>query len=267
VPSEAGTGATGNPARVEPALVQITYVGHATVLLELDGVRVLTDPILRRRVVHLRMLCDPPSPSLLGTIDAVVVSHAHRDHLDVRSLRRLDPGVRIIAPAAALPSLRRRGFGRPVDAVEAGDAVTIRGVDIRATPALHGRPGSAVGFLLRGSATVYFAGDTDVFPEMAGLADPLDVALLPVWGWGPTLGPGHLDPERAVEAALLLQPRVVVPIHWGTLHPLGMSGRSFLTEPPLVFARLARERLPGVAIRVLQPGESAVLTVARGFVR
>jgi L-ascorbate metabolism protein UlaG (beta-lactamase superfamily) len=267
VPSEAGTGATGNPAGAEPSSVEITYVGHATVLVELDGVRILTDPILRRRVVHLRMLHEPPAPSLLGRIDAVVVSHAHRDHLDVRSLRRLDPRVRVVAAAAALPSLRRRGFGRPVDAVEAGDAVAIRGVDVCATPALHGRPGSAVGFLLRGSSTVYFAGDTDVFPEMAELADPLDVALLPVWGWGPTLGAGHLDPERAVEAALLLRPRVVVPIHWGTLHPLGMSGRPFLTEPPLVFARLARERLPGVEIRVLRPRERAVLPVVRAAPR
>jgi L-ascorbate metabolism protein UlaG (beta-lactamase superfamily) len=169
----------------------------------------------------------------------------------------------VVAASAALGSLRRRGFRGRVEALDAGDEVVVGGVVVQATPALHGRPGSAVGFLLRGSATVYFAGDTDVFPEMAGLAEPLDVALLPIWGWGPTLGPGHLDPERAVEAARLLRPRVVVPIHWGTFHPLGMSRRDFVTEPPRVFSRLARERLPGVEIRTLEPGATAVLPVVR----
>ena len=95
---------------------------------------------------------------------------------------------------------------------------------------MHGRPGSAVGFLVRGSQTVYFAGDTGLFPGLEGLADPLDVALLPIWGWGPTLGEGHLDPERAAEAVSLLAPRIVIPIHWGSLHPLGMSRAAFLAR-------------------------------------
>jgi L-ascorbate metabolism protein UlaG (beta-lactamase superfamily) len=131
---------------------------------------------------------------------------------------------------------------------------------VEATPAVHGRPGSAVGFLVRGSATVYFAGDTDLYPELAGLADPLDVALLPIWGWGPTLGEGHLDPGRAAEAVRMLRPRIVIPIHWGSLHPLGMSGRAFLREPPERFLRLVRERAPDVEVRLLKPGESTEVT-------
>ena len=125
---------------------------------------------------------------------------------------------------------------------------------------MHGRPGSAVGFLVRGSTTVYFAGDTDLFPELAGLADPLDVALLPIWGWGPTLGEGHLDPERAAEAVRMLRPRIVIPIHWGSLHPLGMSGRAFLREPPKTFLRLVHERAPDVEVRLLKPGEATSVT-------
>jgi L-ascorbate metabolism protein UlaG (beta-lactamase superfamily) len=237
--------------------LRITWIGHATVLIELDGTRLLTDPILRNRIAHLRSTRPTPSREELGRIDAALVSHAHRDHLDVRSLLRLGDGVTVVAARGAIRSLRRRGFRGTVDPVDEGDDRLVGTVTVHATPALHGRPGSGVGFLVRGSSTVYFAGDTDVFPEMEGLADPLDVALLPIWGWGPTLGEGHLDPEGAAEAVRLLRPRVVIPIHWGSLHPLGMSGAAFLRDPPNVFAHLVRERAPEVEVRLLQPGATA----------
>jgi L-ascorbate metabolism protein UlaG (beta-lactamase superfamily) len=101
---------------------------------------------------------------------------------------------------------------------------------------------------------VYFAGDTDLFDGMADLG-PLDVALLPVWGWGPSLGPGHMDPETAARAAALLRPRVAVPIHWGTYLQVGLRRReSLLTEPPELFAAHCADLAPGVTVRVLQPG-------------
>jgi L-ascorbate metabolism protein UlaG (beta-lactamase superfamily) len=190
----------------------------------------------------------------------MLVSHAHRDHLDVRSLRRLGKGVPVLAAQGAVKSLRRRGYRGAVDPLAAGESRTIGQVSVQATPAVHGRPGSAVGFLLRGSASVYFAGDTDLFPELDGLGAPLDVALVPIWGWGPTLGEGHLDPERAAEAVRLLKPRIVIPIHWGSLHPLGMSGAAFLREPPETFARAVHDRAPGVEVRVLRPGQTTALT-------
>jgi L-ascorbate metabolism protein UlaG (beta-lactamase superfamily) len=240
--------------------MRITWIGHATVLLELDEARLLTDPILRKRIAHLRTVRAPPRRDELGALDAVLLSHAHRDHLDVLSLRRLGRGVPVLAAQGAVRSLRRRGFRGTVDSIAAGEARTIGRVSVEATPAVHGRPGSAVGFLVRGSATVYFAGDTDLYPELAGLADPLDVALVPIWGWGPTLGEGHLDPGRAAEAVRMLRPRIVIPIHWGSLHPLGMSGRAFLREPPERFLRLVRERAPDVEVRLLKPGESTEVT-------
>ncbi len=242
--------------------MRITWVGHATVLLELDGTRLLTDPILRKRIAHLRTVQPPPGRDELGPIDAVLVSHAHRDHLDVRSLRRLR-GVPVLAASGAVGSLRRRGFRGAVDPIAAGETRTIGQLAVEATPAVHGRPGSAVGFLVRGSASVYFAGDTDLYPGLAGLADPLDVALLPIWGWGPTLGEGHLDPERAAEAVRLLRPRIVIPIHWGSLHPLGMSGGAFLREPPETFLRLVHDRAPQVEVRLLKPGEATSVTEAQ----
>jgi L-ascorbate metabolism protein UlaG (beta-lactamase superfamily) len=230
------------------------------VLLELNGARLLTDPILRDRIAHLRMQRGTPSLTELGRLDAVLLSHAHRDHLDVRSLRRLGKDLRVVAARGAVKSLRRRGFRGTVDAIEEGEDRTIGPLAVHATPAVHGRPGSAVGFLVRGSRTVYFAGDTDLFPEMTGLADPLDVALLPIWGWGPRLGEGHMDPERAAEAVRLLRPRIVIPIHWGTLYPLGMSRAAFLRDPADLFVRLVSERAPDVEVRVLAPGETITVT-------
>jgi L-ascorbate metabolism protein UlaG (beta-lactamase superfamily) len=239
--------------------MRITWIGHATVLLELDGTRLLTDPILRKRIAHLRTVQPPPRREALEPIDAVLLSHAHRDHLDVRSLRRLGKGVPVLAAHGAVRSLRRRGFRGAVDSLEPGDERRIGQLSVQATPAKHGRPGSAVGFLVRGKLTVYFAGDTDLFPGLDGLADPLDVALLPIWGWGPSLGEGHLDPERAAEAVRMLKPRIVIPIHWGSLHPLGMSGAAFLREPPEAFRRLVHDRAPGVEVRVLQPGAETIV--------
>jgi L-ascorbate metabolism protein UlaG (beta-lactamase superfamily) len=118
-----------------------------------------------------------------------------------------------------------------------------------------------VGYLIDdGDERVYFAGDTDVFDEMADLAG-IDLALLPVWGWGPRLGPGHMDPRRAAEALTVLRPRAVVPIHWGTLWPLGMGRvRPHRVErPPLEFERHAAELAPEVKVFVTPPGETVAI--------
>ena len=104
---------------------------------------------------------------------------------------------------------------------------------------------------------IYFAGDTDLFPAMADWAGLFDVALLPVWGWGPTLGAGHMDPQRAAEACRLLQPRLAIPIHWGTLYPMAMHrlSPSFLIDPPRLFREFVLRMSPAVAVRILEPGE------------
>jgi L-ascorbate metabolism protein UlaG (beta-lactamase superfamily) len=115
---------------------------------------------------------------------------------------------------------------------------------------------AALGYLIRGSHQIYFAGDTDLFEGMATLAPGLDIALVPIWGWGPSLGPGHLDPRRAVEALRLLQPLLAVPIHWGTYAPLGFGclQTALLTDPITEFRRLAAELTPEVEVHVLGLG-------------
>jgi len=250
--------------------VRIGYVGHGTVLIDLDGVRLLTDPLLRRRVAHLRRAAPPPPADLLRGIDAVLVSHAHYDHLDLPSLERLGKSLPVVVPRGLGALLRKRKFER-VTEVDVGDDFDIGQLTISATPADHagtrgpfGARATAVGFTVSGTTRVYFAGDTDIFPEMEGLVASLDLALLPIWGWGPSLGPGHLDPGRAAEAARLLAPHTVIPIHWGTYAPLTHSmlrSPAFLRSPPSLFAAELAKAAPDVTLKVLQPGESLELSI------
>ena len=240
---------------------RLTWLGHATVLIELDGVRVLTDPVLRRRLAHLER-AEAVSTEALPPLDLVLVSHVHYDHLDRPSLRRLGPlAARVAVPVGAARLLRRTRVGEVVELAE-GSELVAGAVRIRATHAEHRaarRPLAAevpsLGYVLSGSRSVYFAGDTDLFDGMSTLAAGLDVALLPVAGWGPRLPPGHLDPTRAAEAVRRLRPRVAVPIHWGTLKPV-YRRTPYSGGAPEEFAACVREVAPEVEVRILRVGES-----------
>lgn len=229
-------------------------------LVELDGVRLLTDPLLRNRVAHLRRAVRLQGP--LPEPDAVLVSHGHHDHLDLPSLRMLR-GARILAPRTLVKALAPFD----VEGVEEGDEVQVGPLTVRATHAEHegGRPpfgaGSTLGYAILGSKRVFFAADTELFAGMNGLVDDLDLALVPIWGWGPSLGRGkHLDPETAAEAVRRLAPKIAVPIHWGTYRPFHRGAEArFLTYPAEAFARAAAEAAPDVDVRILRPGEELVL--------
>jgi L-ascorbate metabolism protein UlaG (beta-lactamase superfamily) len=184
-----------------------------------------------------------------------LLSHAHWDHLDLPSLERVGKDVPIVCPHGVSGLLRRKRFAH-VTTLEVGEEMTIGALTVRGVHAEHdgsrGPLGASgeLGFVIAGSRTVYFAGDTDLFDDLAAMG-PLDVALVPVTGWGSKVGPGHLDPDRAAEAVRLLRPKLAVPIHWGTLAPFG---RNPDPEPPLEFARRVAELAPQVEVRVLEPG-------------
>ncbi|MEZ4863372.1 MAG: MBL fold metallo-hydrolase [Caldilineaceae bacterium] len=246
----------------------VTYVGHATVTIEVDGVRLLTDPILRRRASGFLRRHYTLSIPDLRQVDAVLISHLHLDHFDLPSLRMVGRETLLLCPYGTAALLRRHGFIH-VRELAVGQETYVKGVAIQATYANHagrrppfGPTAHSIGYMIHGSHRIYFAGDTDLFPHMTELSEGLDVALLPVWGWGPTLGAGHMDPQRAAEALALLQPSMAIPIHWGTLHPLGMGWLRprFLTAPPYLFAHHARQMAPDVHVRIVEPGQALELT-------
>jgi len=244
----------------------LTFLGHATVLLEVEGTQVITDPVLRPGATFLRRVPGAADLRSYTHADVVLISHLHHDHLDLPSLRLMRDDCLIVVPVGARAWLLRKGFANVVE-LAPGQSVEHAGVTITATFADHsgrreplGPTALAVGYLIEaGPALVYFAGDTEIFPEMATLADPgsMDVALLPVWGWGPKLGPGHLNPERAAAAVALLRPRYAVPIHWGTLSPVGMHRMplSRTYDPPHEFAAAVAALGLDVEVLVTQPGE------------
>jgi L-ascorbate metabolism protein UlaG (beta-lactamase superfamily) len=158
-----------------------------------------------------------------------------------------------------------------VTELQVGDTTRVGEIEIHATPSVHGtglywpmwHPKTVLSYMLKGSQTVYFVGDTALFDTMSELGKryAIDVALLPVWGYGPVLRGDHMTPEQAAIALGMLRPLTAIPIHWGTLHPLGpwYEKMAFMHHPPHVFAREAARHAPTTEVRVLAPGESTVV--------
>jgi L-ascorbate metabolism protein UlaG (beta-lactamase superfamily) len=245
----------------------ITYVGHSTLLFEMDGVRILTDPLLRRQVTFLHRYVAPVDAAVYQDIDAILISHLHYDHLDFPSLKLVGGERRLIVPAGAAAFLRKHGLTQ-FEEIRVGEQAVIGGVTVQATPADHNRersPGGpaadCLGFVLRGSASIYFPGDTRFFPGMAHIASHIDLALMPVWGWGYNRGKMHLGPREAAHALTLLRPRLAVPIHWGTYAPIGTKWLkpAYLSFPPIEFVTWARKYAPEVKTTILKPGDKTAV--------
>jgi len=244
--------------------VRITYVGHSTVQLETRGTRLLTDPVLRERVTHLRRIVPPPAVGEIDHPDAVLITHAHFDHLDVASLRLLHP-CPVVAPRGCARVLRSGGFKEIIE-VTSGETVRLGDVAVTAERVDHdGRrhPFSTaretLAYLVDGSVRVLFAGDTGLFEGMGKLPGNLDAALLPIWGWGPRLGRGHMGPADAADAAALLEPRVAIPVHWGTYASRGADWLEDPSRPARQFEEETATRAPEVEVRVVPPGGATEL--------
>jgi L-ascorbate metabolism protein UlaG (beta-lactamase superfamily) len=242
-------------------VTSVTWLGHSSVVIEMDGARVVTDPVLRRRVAHLTRDAAVPIADV-GQLDAVLVSHVHRDHLDMPSLLKLGRSLPVMVPLHDGALLRRRGFSSVVE-VSAGDELSVGALRVDVTPAHHGvvrrtvrARSEAVSYVIRGSHRVYFVGDSDLFPEMSEVT-PVDVALLPISGWGPRLPAGHLNPRSAAQALALVRPAIAVPVHWGTYHRLYAAPPS--DDVLHAFVREAAELAPDVEVRVLRPGGTLTL--------
>ena len=257
--------------------VEVTWWGHATCTVEDSGVRFLTDPLFVRRLAHLRRRRGALPPPEAAVAEAVLVSHLHADHLHLPSLARLAPGTRVLVPRGAplaVPALRKLDArGLRLTEMEPGDTVSVEGLTVRAVPALHdGRRlpmgphrSPALGYVVEGEARTYFAGDTGLFDTLAESVGPVDVALLPVGGWGPFLGHGHLNAGRAAQALAELSPAAAVPVHYGTYWPVGLDAvrPHEFHAPGEEFVRHAARIAPKVAVHLLGHGERVRPEVAR----
>ncbi|WP_435735630.1 MBL fold metallo-hydrolase [Cellulosimicrobium sp. PMB13] len=267
--------------------LRLTWLGHSTVVLDVAGpdgarVRLVTDPLVHRHAGLLRRRGDRPQP-VWRDADAVLLSHLHHDHAELRSLRLLPEAPVLTAPANArwLRARGLRGVGLEDTWHRVGDVQA--DVGVRLTPAVHGhrpmphRPNAANGHLVRvgpavpgvgpdggpdGATRVWAVGDTEHFPGMARLpalaGGPVDVALVPVSGWGPRLSGGHLGPVQAARVCAEVGVRVAVPVHWGTLHAPGARDlpRGWMDHAGAAFEAAVHREAPSTRVVVLQPGES-----------
>lgn len=206
----------------------VTWWGHASTTVEIGGVRVATDPLLSDRLLHLRRLGESPGAQAYDA-DLVLISHLHQDHLHVPSLRRFSTDVTILVPRGGETLLKSVGLDR-VRGVEPGEVVDVAGVRVTVLAATHDGSrgphsrvaGPALGFRVQGGGrSFWFPGDTELRADMARVGR-VDLALVPIGGWGPTLEDGHMDPVAGAEAVRLVGATTAVPVHWGTFWPWGL---------------------------------------------
>jgi len=252
--------------------MRVTYIGHATLLLEFGGARFLTDPNFDPKLGRVLPRVSSPGIALenLPGLDAILLTHAHADHLSFDSLERLPNTIPLFAPPVIAKWLRRLGFDHAVDFAP-GESVQVAHVSIRAASATH--RGNRYGFdrwrsaanmyLLDAGETAFFAGDTALVEDTHRLVErslwangrDLDLALLPIgyapW-WKPGFRNGHLTHEDALTLFERLRARALIPYHWGTFRHVTSTAHDAI--------RRMRERLEShhlsARVRIIEPGES-----------
>ena len=251
--------------------LRVTYIGHATLLLEIGGKRILTDPNFDPALARfLRRVC-PPGIALaeLPELDAVLVTHAHADHLSFTSLAALRQDVPIYAPGPVQQWLRKTGYRQAIG-IDPGMTFQLGALTVHATAAEH--RGSRYGYdswrsaanmylLVAPDRSCFFAGDTGLTPTTHGIVErtlhgierTLDLALLPIghapW-WKPGFRRGHLSSDDALTLFERLRARYLIPYHWGTFHHLTSGPYDAITT--LRASLTSHPRAEDV--KVLEPG-------------
>lgn len=259
--------------------MRVTYIGHATLLIEIGGLKLLTDPNFDPKLGRILPRVSAPGIALdaLPRLDAVLVTHAHADHLSFDSLDGLPSETPVYAPPPVAAWLQRLGY-RHVHALPAGDELRIGDLRVNAAVATHrgnrygfdqGRADASMYLLTSGTESCFFAGDTALTDETHHLVArhlwdvgrSLDVALLPIgyapW-WKPGFQKGHLTHEDALLLFERLKARVLVPYHWGTFRHVTSTAYDAINR---LRVRLEDHHLAD-SVRILEPGESLALPTA-----
>jgi L-ascorbate metabolism protein UlaG (beta-lactamase superfamily) len=256
--------------------MKITYIGHATLLIEIGGKRILTDPNFDPKLGRFLPRVSAPGIGVdeLPKLDMILLTHAHADHLSFDSLRAIQD-VPLYAPPPVARWIRQRGFRHTFD-LEVGDELIVDDLSVKVARALH--VGSRYGIdrwrqqtnmylVANKDESVFFAGDTALSPSPASVVEEvlkrqqrvLDVALLPIgyapW-WRPGFRKGHLTSWDALTLFERLEARYFIPYHWGTFRHITSTPYSAIKE--LRQHILSHTR--GSDVKVLEPGESFELS-------
>ncbi|RJP69157.1 MAG: MBL fold metallo-hydrolase [Candidatus Abyssobacteria bacterium SURF_17] len=249
----------------ENEICRVTFLGHSSVLIRMDGKSILADPNLSRRIFFfIRRRTPAPPASALKAVDLILISHGHYDHLDLPTLRTLPSETPVIVPEG-LERVVRWGGMKQVVTLQRWEAHHLGSVIVTAVPVKHfrGRPPlfprtGYNGYVIEGKATVFFAGDSGLFEGMAeiGRKWDIDIALLPIGAYEPrSFRRHHMSPEDALEAGRMLRAKVIVPIHWGTFK---LSLEPF-DEPARRLKEAASRAGLSSMVRILLPSESLVV--------
>jgi len=250
--------------------LRATWLGHSTVLLEIDGLRVLTDPIWGERSsphtwVGPRRWYAPPVPlEALPKIDAVVISHDHFDHLNHPTIAAMkDRDTKFVVPLGVGAHLVYWGVPEEhVVELDWWEKAALGKLEIVCVPARHASGRNPflqnrtlwAGFAILGPAhRVYFSGDTGLFPGLQDIGDrsgPFDLTMIEVGAYHRAWPDWHIGPEQAIRGHQMVRGRIFLPVHWGMWN-LAMHG---WTEP--VERVLAAAEITGIEVTVPRPGES-----------
>lgn len=253
--------------------MRVVYIGHATLLLEVGDCRVMTDPNFDPRLGRVLQRVSPPGIALseLPPLDAILLTHAHADHLSFTTLDALPETIPLYAPAPIALWLQKLGYSqaRPLDP---GQKISIKGTAVHATSARHlgsrygidrWRSAANMYLLDSGTSSCFFAGDTALTPNTHDLVVEqlkkkgrmLDLALLPIghapW-WKPGFRRGHLSSDDALELFKRLEAKVFIPYHWGTFHHVTSGPYDAIKRLRTLLASHSR----GTDVKILEPGQN-----------
>ncbi|HEY9205341.1 MAG TPA: MBL fold metallo-hydrolase [Candidatus Methanoperedens sp.] len=233
--------------------MRITYIGHSTILIQDEGFNILTDPFF---TVNLPFVKRKILPSMgveeLPEIDLILISHKHPDHCDFNALGKISKSITVVMPQGTSSKVRKMGF--QINELGYWESKDVGRYKITAVPARH--QGRCAGYILEGSKTIYFAGDTRFIESMNELGQKfdIDITFLPISGnrfFGLNM---IMGPHEAALAAESLKSRLVIPIHFGTFGniPLVFS----MNGNPLDFINCIGDDRIRKTVKVLDAGES-----------